>query len=75
MINKFKNVRKAMVEAEMNVKQVATEIGISKQAFYKKLNGKTKFSLSDMLSIRDTLNNHSNEKFTLEYLFGDDNDS
>lgn len=75
MINKFKNVRKAMVEADMNVKQVATEIGISKQAFYNKLNGKTKFSLGDMLSIRDTLNNHSNEKFTLEYLFGDDNDS
>ena len=75
MINKFKNIRKAMVDADMNVKQVATEIGISSQAFYQKLNGKTKFSLRDMLSIRDTLNNHSNEKFTLEYLFGEDDDS
>ena len=75
MSDNFLNVKIAMTKARMNVKQVADEMGITPQALYQKLNGKTNFTLNDMTAIKNILSKHIGENVTLEYLFGDGNDN
>lgn len=75
MNSDFNNVKVAITEARMNVKQVADEMGITAQALYQKLNGRTKFTLKDMVAMKKILSDHIGKPLTLEYLFGDGNDN
>ncbi len=52
---------KALLEYEMNKKNVTIAemcdiLGISRSAFYRKCNGKSEFTLSEIQTIVDTLN-------------------
>lgn len=46
-------------------KKISEETGISQRALYDKINGKTEFTLDEMLVIRDTFF----PELTLDYLF------
>ncbi len=72
---KFKNISVELLKANINVKTVAVEMGISTQALYKKLNGETNIKLKDMNTIREILQKYTGKHLTLEYLFGDSNDN
>lgn len=73
--NQFMNVKIEMTKARINVSDVAGEMGISPQALYNKLNGKTSLTLSDMNKIKNILSNYRSENLSLEYLFGENNDN
>lgn len=73
--NQFMNVEIEMKKARINVSDVAGEMGISPQALYRKLNGKTSLTLSDMNKIKNILSNYRSENLSLEYLFGENNDN
>ena len=46
-----KKLRLAMLQADMTVAQLANEVGISESALYRKIKGKTEFTLSEMQDI------------------------
>jgi DNA-binding Xre family transcriptional regulator len=46
-----KKLRIAMLEAGMTVGQLATAIGINESTLYRKIKGKTEFTLSEMQDI------------------------
>lgn len=71
---KFINFRVALTKSQMSVSDVAGEMGITPQALYSKLNGRTKFTLSDMQKAKGIFSKRLG-KISLEYLFGDDNDN
>ena len=73
--NQFVNVKAEMTRARLTVSDVAGEMKISPQALYNKLNGKTKLTLNDMMSIKNILEEKSSGNLTLEYLFGENNDN
>lgn len=49
-------LRGKMAEKKMNQKEMAESLGISTQAFNKKMNGKTRFSTNDAAIICQKLN-------------------
>ena len=63
-----------MTKAQLNVTEIANEMGISPQALYSKLNGRTNFTLSDIKQIKEILAKKLGDQISLETLFGDDND-
>lgn len=71
--NQFLNVKVEMTRAGINVSTVAEEMGMSPQALYQKLNGKTEFTLKDIKLFRSILVKNLGENLTLDYLFGGDN--
>lgn len=73
--NKFINVKVAMTKAGINVSTVASEMGISPQALYQKLNGKSEFTLKDINAVKSILSKHLGENLTLEDLFGGNYDN
>lgn len=73
--NQFMNVEIEMKKARINVSDVAGEMGISPQALYRKLNGKTSLTLSDMNKIKTILSTYRKKNLSLEYLFGENNDN
>lgn len=75
MKGQFINVKVEMTRAGINVSKVAEEMGMSPQALYQKLNGKTEFTLKDIKLMRSILVKNLGENLTLDYLFGGDNDN
>lgn len=71
----FVNIKIEMTRAGINVSDVASEMNISPQALYQKMNGKTEFTLKDMNLLRSILMKHIGENLTLDYLFGGNNDN
>lgn len=71
----FVNIKIEMTRAGINVSDVASEMNISPQALYQKMNGKTEFTLKDMNLLRNILMKHIGENLTLDYLFGGNNDN
>lgn len=75
MKGQFINVKVEMTRAGINVSTVAEKMGMSPQALYQKLNGKTEFTLKDIKLMRSILVKKLGENLTLDYLFGGDNDN
>ena len=62
----FRNLRAEMARAgNIDGKTIAKQIGITDQAFYDKMSGRTEFKLKEMRGIRDTFF----KGMTFDYLF------
>ena len=73
---KYVNLRAEMTRANIGNYKMAQLVGITPQGFYKKLNGKGTWNLKEMNKIQDILQNTTNLKLPLDYLFaGELNDN
>lgn len=66
---RFSNLEAEIKRAGMSVETFAKEIHLEKVTMYNRLKGKTKWTLSDMVSIQKYLNNKTSQNLTLDYLF------
>lgn len=66
---RFSNLEAEIARIGMSPEKVGEAIGMSKQIIYNRLNGKTKWTLTEMLKIQRLINSKSNAKNTLDYLF------
>ena len=65
----FFNLEAELLRAKINKSELAAMIGISTGSTSSKFTGKTEFNLSEMLIIQKRLEDISEQKFTLDYLF------
>ena len=65
----FFNLEAELLRAKINKSELAAMIGISTGSMSSKFTGKTEFNLSEMLIIQERLEDISEQKFTLDYLF------
>lgn len=61
----FRNLIAEMAREGLNAKGIAAGIGVSEKTFRNKLNGKTEFTRSEILKIRNMFFKH----LSLDYLF------
>lgn len=66
---RYSNLLAELKRANLKPITVAEAIGVSLPAYYSRLNGRTKFKLSDMKAIQSLLNDTLNEDLSLDYLF------
>lgn len=73
---KYANLRAEMTRANIGNYQMADLIGLTPQAFYKKLNGNGTWNLKEMSKIQEILQGIIRKELSLDYLFaGDINDN
>lgn len=73
---KYANLRAEMTRANIGNYKMAKLVGITPQGFYKKLNGNATWNLKEMNKIQEILQNTTNLKLPLDYLFaGELNDN
>lgn len=65
----FRNLIAEMARAGYTYKAMAEKIGIGEVAYGKKINGKTNWTVTEMVIIQDTLNEELGTSYTLDYLF------
>lgn len=65
----FFNLEAELLRAKINKSELAAMIGISTGSMSSKFTGKTEFNLSEMLIIQERLEDISEQKYTLDYLF------
>ena len=69
---KYANLRAEMTRANIGNYKMAELVGITPQRFYKKLNCNGTWNLKEMNKIQDILQNTTNLKLPLDYLFAGD---
>jgi hypothetical protein len=66
---RFKNLEAEFARMGLSVEEVANELGFSKVLIYNRLNGKTNWTLKDMVKIQSFVNAKTQSHYTLDYLF------
>lgn len=66
---RFKNLEAEFKRMGLSVDEVGHELGFAKAVMYNRLNGKTNWTLSDMLKIQKFINVKTRSNYTLDYLF------
>lgn len=66
---RYNNLLAEIKRANLSIKEVASAMGISVSAFYSRLNGVTKFRLTDMKIIQDLIEKTTDQRLSLDYLF------
>lgn len=66
---RFSNLEAEIKRAGLNVETFAKEVRLEKCTLYNRLNGSTKWTLGDMLSVQKYLNEKNSDHLTLDYLF------
>ena len=66
---RFNNLEAEIKRTGKSVESVASELNFDRTTFYNRLNGKTKWTLGDMLSVQNFLNKTTSQNLTLDYLF------
>jgi predicted transcriptional regulator len=65
----FTNLKKEMVDAQINKRELADKIGISYNTFRDKIRGRTDWKISEMLDIQKTLGEMTENQKSIDYLF------
>lgn len=66
---RFDNLEAEIKRAGLSVEAFAKELHLEKATMYNRLNGKTKWTLGDMISAQKLLCEKNSEHLTLDYLF------
>ena len=53
----------------LSVEEVGKELGFAKVVLYNRLNGRTSWTLNDMLKVQKFINDRTGSHYTLDYLF------
>lgn len=65
----FRNLEAELMRSQITKAELAARIGISTGSISLKFNGKTEFTLPEMLAIQKQLSGEDGNVFTLDYLF------
>lgn len=65
----YNNLRKEMIEANMNILELSSEIGICYNSFRSKIRDKTEWKINEMVQIQKILNEKNKTNNTIDYLF------
>lgn len=65
----FRNLEAELMRSQITKAELAARIGISTGSISLKFNGKTEFTLPEMLAIQKQLSGEDGNAFTLDYLF------
>lgn len=65
----FTNLKKEMINADINKRELADKIGISYNTFRDKLRGRSDWKISEMLNIQKTLGEMTKNQKSIDYLF------
>ena len=66
---RFSNLEAEFARMGLSVEEVGKELGVSKVLIYNRLNGRTSWTLSDMLQVQQLVNGRTKSHYTLDYLF------
>ena len=66
---RFNNLEAEIKRTGLNIENVASELNFERATLYNRLNGKTKWTLGDMLRLQNFLNKKTSQQLTLDYLF------
>lgn len=66
---RFKNLEAEFARMGLSVEEVGNKLGFSRALMYNRLNGKTNWTLGDMLKIQTIVNDVTQSHYTLDYLF------
>ena len=66
---RFNNLEAEIKRIGLSVENVASELSFERATFYNRLNGKTKWTLGDMLRVQNFVNKKTGQQFSLDYLF------
>lgn len=66
---RFNNLEAEIKRAGISVEKFAKEINLDKATMYNRLNGKTKWTLGDMICVQKYINSKTSQNLTLDYLF------
>ncbi len=67
----YKNLRSALVAADVELEELAKIIGVSYCTVTFKMNGKSAWDIKEMKTIQEELNRLTGKSFTLDYLFAE----
>ena len=65
----FRNLEAELMRSQITKAELAARIGISTGSISLKFNGKTEFTLPEMLAIQKQLSGEDGNAFALDYLF------
>lgn len=65
----YSNLKKEMVGAEINTRELAELIGVSYNTFRNKIRDKTEWNITEMVKIQEILNQKNKSNKTIDYLF------
>lgn len=68
----FKNLKAEVARAGLTNSEVADAIGVKYPTLWRLLNGKRQWRLGEMMALQSELEERSNATYTLDYLFGGD---
>lgn len=66
---RFGNLEAEVKRIGLSVEEIGGILGYSKMIMYNRLNGKTNWTLQDMLKIQKFINEKAHAHYTLDYLF------
>ena len=66
---RFSNLEAEIKRADLSVDDVAKALDYDRATLYNRLNGKTKWTLCDMLKVQEYLNEKTGQHLALDYLF------
>ena len=66
---RFINLEAEFARIGLSVDEVGQSLGFQKAVMYNRLNGKTNWTLQDMLKIQKFINEKAHAHYTLDYLF------
>lgn len=65
----YSNLKKEMVGAEINIRELSELIGVSYNTFRNKIRDKTEWNITEMVKIQEILNDKNKTNKTIDYLF------
>ena len=66
---RFKNLEAEFKRIGLSVEEIGNELGFAKCVMYNRLANKTNWTLNDMLKVQKFVNDRTQQRLTLDYLF------
>lgn len=66
---RFRNLEAEITRIGLSVEEFGNELGFTKGTMYNRLNCKTNWTLTDMRKVQKLINDRTQSKLTLDYLF------
>lgn len=66
---RFRNLEAEITRLGLSVEEFGNELGFTKCTFYNRLGCRSNWTLTDMLKVQKFINDRTQSKLTLDYLF------
>lgn len=65
----YKNLEAELVRASISPEEACEHLGICRKTYTQKMNGSTDWSLKELVSLREFINDRLRTDYSLDYLF------